>query len=115
MDDYNLNVLSEAKNEYSSRLLNILTPLIIQGIKSIFNEAVDLCENNDEDEKYLMTFQNFLSRVPNWNSNIINEEKNRIITRSKCSYLEDLLTCVHITQVKILTSIRVSSQQKNRH
>ncbi len=112
MDDYNLNVLSEAKNEYSSRLLNILTPLIIQGIKSIFNEAVDLCENNDEDEKYLMTFQNFLSRVPNWNSNIINEEKNRIITKSKCSYLEDLLTCVHITQVKILTSIRVSSQQK---
>lgn len=112
MDDYNLNVLSEAKNEYSSRLLNILTPLIIQGVKSIFNEAVALCENNDEDEKYLMTFQNFLSRVPNWNSNIINEEKNRIITKSKCSYLEDLLTCVHITQVKILTSIRVSSQQK---
>ena len=112
MDDYNLNVLSEAKNEYSSRLLNILTPLIIQGVKSIFNEAVDLCKNNDEDEKYLMTFQNFLSRVPNWNTNIINEEKNRIITKSKCSYLEDLLTCVHITQVKILTSIRVSSQQK---
>tara|TARA_B100001059_G_scaffold236739_1_gene289583 strand:+ start:7312 stop:8607 length:1296 start_codon:yes stop_codon:yes gene_type:complete len=112
MDDYNLNVLSEAKNEYSSRLLNILTPLIIQGVKSIFNEAVELCENNDEDEKYLMTFQNFLSRVPNWNSNIINEEKNRIITKSNCSYLEDLLTCVHITQVKILTSIRVSSQQK---
>ena len=112
MDDYNLNVLSEAKNEYSSRLLNILTPLIIQGIKSIFNEAVDLCENNDEDEKYLMTFQNFLSRVPNWNSNIITEEKNRIVTKSKCNYLEDLLTCVHITQVKILTSIRVSSQQK---
>tara|TARA_B100001142_G_scaffold308933_1_gene340953 strand:+ start:37 stop:1407 length:1371 start_codon:yes stop_codon:yes gene_type:complete len=112
MDDYNLNVLSEAKNEYSSRLLNILTPLIIQGVKSIFNEAVDLCKNNDEDEKYLMTFQNFLSRVPNWNTNIINEEKNRIVTKSKCSYLEDLLTCVHITQVKILTSIRVSSQQK---
>ena len=64
MDDYNLNVLSEAKNEYSSRLLNILTPLIIQGVKSIFTEAVALCEDNNEDEKYLMTFQNFLSRVP---------------------------------------------------
>lgn len=112
MDDYNLNVLSEAKNEYSSRLLNILTPLVIQGVKSIFNEAVDLCNDNDENEKYLMTFQNFLSRVPNWNSNIINEETKRIINVSKCNYLEDLLTCVHITQVKILTSIRVSNQQK---
>ena len=31
---------------------------------------------------------------------------------SKCNYLEDLLTCVHITQLKILTSIRVSQKQK---
>ena len=112
MDDYNLNVLSDAKNEYSSRLLNILTPLIIQGIKSIFKEAVDLCLDNDEDDKYLMTFQNFLSRVPKWSNTIIDEETKRIITESKCSYLEDLLTCVHITQVKILTSIRVSNNQK---
>ena len=112
MDDYNLNVLSDAKNEYSSRLLNILTPLIIQGIKSIFTEAVDLCLDNDEDDKYLMTFQNFLSRVPKWSNTIIDEETKRIIKESKCSYLEDLLTCVHITQVKILTSIRVSNNQK---
>ena len=30
MDDYNVNVLSEAKNEYSSRLVSTLTPLLIQ-------------------------------------------------------------------------------------
>jgi len=112
MDDYNVNVLSEAKNEYSSRLLNILTPLVILGIKSIFSEAVDLCDENNEEEKYLMTFQNFLSRVPKWNSTIIKEETKRIVDESKCPYLEDLLTCVHITQLKILTSIRVSNQQK---
>jgi hypothetical protein len=112
MDDYNLNVLSEAKNEYSSRLINILSPLILQGIKSIFNEALDLCVQNEESDKYLMTFQNFLSRVPRWNTNIIMEETTRIIKESKCNYLEDLLTCVHITQVKILTSIRVSNHQK---
>ena len=112
MDDYNVNVLSEAKNEYSSRLLNILTPLVILGIKSIFSEAVDLCDENNEDDKYLMTFQNFLSRVPKWNSIIIKEETKRIVGESKCPYLEDLLTCVHITQLKILTSIRVSNQQK---
>ena len=112
MDDYNVNVLSEAKNEYSSRLVTILTPLIIEGIKSIFNEANKLCLDNDEEEKYLMTFQNFLSRVPKWNTTIIDEETKRIVTQSNCSYLEDLLTCVHITQLKILTSIRVSQKQK---
>jgi hypothetical protein len=112
MDDYNLNVLSDAKNEYSSRLLNILSPLVVEGVKSIFSEAVTLCVDNDEDDKYLMTFQNFLSRVPNWNNTIIDEETKRIVEHSKCNYLEDLLTCVHITQVKILTSIRVSNNQK---
>ena len=112
MDDYNVNVLSEAKNEYSSRLVTILTPLIIEGIRSIFNEACDLCNNNEEEEKYLMTFQNFLSRVPKWNQEIINVETERIIKTSKCDYLEDILTCVHITQLKILTSIRVSTKQK---
>ena len=112
MDDYNVNVLSEAKNEYSSRLVTILTPLIVEGIKSIFEEAFKLCLENDEEEKYLMTFQNFLSRVPKWNETIINEETNRIVKKSNCEYLEDLLTCVHITQLKILTSIRVSQKQK---
>ena len=41
MDDYNVNVLSEAKNEYSSRLVTILTPLMIEGTKSIFEEHVN--------------------------------------------------------------------------
>ena len=112
MDDYNVNVLSEAKNEYSSKLITILSPMIIEGVRSIFNEACQLCKDNDEEEKYLMTFQNFLSRVPKWNTTIIEEEKNRILNSSGCSYLEDLISCVHITQLKILTSIRVSQKQK---
>ena len=83
MDDYNTSMLSEAKNEYCIRLLNILTPLVILGIKSIFSEAVDLCDENNEEEKYLMTFQNFLSRVPKWNANIIKDETKRIVNESK--------------------------------
>ena len=112
MDDYNINVLSEAKNEYSCRLLSILTPVVIDGVKSIFNDAERLCIENDEDDKYLMTFQNFLSRVPKWNENIIESECSRIISVSGCNYLEDLLTCVHIAQLKILTSVRVSKTKK---
>jgi len=112
MDDYNTSMLSEAKNEYCIRLLNILTPLVIEGIKSILEEADTLCIKNDEESKYLMTFQNFLSRVPKWNNDIIEEETTRIIEKSSCNYLEDLLTCVHITQLKVLTSIRVGSKQK---
>jgi hypothetical protein len=112
MDDYNTSVLSEAKNEYSANLVNILTPLLIQGLQSIFKEACSLCKDNDEHDKYLMTFQNFLTRVPKWNQELIDNETKRIIQQSKCNYLEDLLTCVHITQLKVLTSIRVATKQK---
>jgi len=112
MDDFKLANLSEAQNEYSARLINTLTPFIRQGIQSIFNEAYKLCEENDEQEKYLMTFQNFLSRVSKWNNSLVEQETERIVRESKCSYLEDLLTCVHVTQLKVLTSVRVGSKQK---
>jgi len=112
MDDYNVNCLSEAKNEYCARLLNTLTPLLVQGLKSVYDEAVKLCNENEEYEKYLMTFQNFLTRVPQWNEALILEECSRIVKDSHCNYLEDLIACVHITHLKILTSVRVSQKQK---
>ena len=93
-----MSSLQESRNEWVSRLVNILTPFIVEGFKSIFTESYKLCMENDEEEKYLMTFQNFLSRVPKWNNSIVDEETERIIKKSGCSYLEDLLTCVHITQ-----------------
>lgn len=112
MDDFSVSSLTESKNEWCARLLNILTPSVTQGLKSIFDEAVKLCKDNNENDKYLMTFQNFLTRVPKWNQTIIDTEKNRIIETSGCSYLEDLITCVHIIQLKALTCVRVGSKQK---
>ena len=112
MDDFSVTSLSESKNEWCARLLNILTPTITQGLKSIFDEAWKLCVDNKETDKYLMTFQNFLTRVPKWNQTIIDTEKTRIIETSGCTYLEELVTCVHIIQLKALTCVRVGSKQK---
>lgn len=112
MDDFSVSSLSESKNEWCARLLNILTPTVTQGLKSIFDEAVKLCKENNENDKYLMTFQNFLTRVPKWNQTIIDTEKDRIVENSGCTYLEDLITCVHIIQLKALTCVRVGSKQK---
>ena len=112
MDDFVLANLHESRNEWCSRLVSIFTPLVFDGVRSIFNESWKLCIENDEVGKYLMTFQNLLSRVPKWNSVIVEEEKKRIIERSGCNYLEDLITCVHIIQLKVLTCIRVGNKQK---
>ena len=112
MDDYSLPSLNEARNEWCARLVNILAPMMSEGFRSIFDEAWKLCEQNNETGKYLMTFQNFLSRVPKWNATIIEQETQRIVDRSGCGHLADLVTCVHIIQLKSLTCMRVGSKQK---
>jgi hypothetical protein len=112
MDDFNVSSLHESKNEWGARLLTILTPLIIEGFKSIFDESFKLCKENGEVDKYLMTFQNFITRIPKWNVTIIETERKRIVDRSNCSYLEELVTCIHIIQLKILTAMRVGQKQK---
>ena len=112
MDDFVISNLHESRNEWCSRLVSIFTPLVIDGMRSIFNESWKICADNDEMNKYLMTFQNLLSRVPKWNNTIIEDERKRIIERSGCDYLEDLISCVHIIQLKVLTCIRVGSKQK---
>ena len=112
MDDFNISSLHESKNEWCARLITILTPFIIEGYKSIFDESYKLCKENNELNKYLMTFQNFISRVPKWNPSIIEQEKKIICEKSGCNYLEDLVTCVHIIQLKILTSMRAGNKQK---
>jgi hypothetical protein len=112
MDDFVLANLNESRNEWCSRLVSVLSPRIIEGIKSIFNESWQMSVDNKELDKYLMTFQNFLCRVPKWNANIIEAEKVRIIEKSGCNYLEDLITCVHVIQLKVLTCVRVGTRQK---
>jgi hypothetical protein len=59
-----------------------------------------------------MTFQNLLSRIPKWNQVLIEDEVKRIIERSGCNYLEDLISCVHVIQLKVLTCVRVGNKQK---
>lgn len=112
MDDFVIANLHESRNEWCGRLVSLFTPLITEGIQSIFDESWRMCVENDEVGKYLMTFQNLISRIPTWNSVIIEEERKRIIERSGCNYLEDLITCVHIIQLKVLTCIRVGNKQK---
>ena len=112
MDDFNISTLHESKNEWASRLITIMTPMIITGFKSILDESIKLCKENNEHDKYLMTFQNLVSRIPKWNTQIIETERKRICDKSGCNYLEELITCVHIIQLKILTSMRVGQKQK---
>ena len=112
MDDHSVKTLNESSNEWCIRLTNILSFHIIEGFRSIFTESWNICKLNYEPEKYLMTFQNMISQIPKWNDYTVKEEVKRIKQKSSCAYLEDLITCVHIIQLKLLTCVRVSNTNK---
>ena len=95
-----------------ARLINILVPPVIEGFNSIFQDAYNMCIENDEESKYLMTFQNLLNNISKWSQELVENEKQRIITDTGCPYLEDLLTCVHIIQLKALSCVRVGTENK---
>jgi len=94
------NSIVEAKKQYTQQLIDILTPFIYQGLKSI----LQTCKT---DSKVLRTFQEKLCSVPKWNQDIIDREYNRIIIEHDNDFLEKLIEAVFISNVKVLSTIRV--------
>ncbi len=83
-----LNFLVETKNEYTTHLINILTPLVFEGLLSIYKEAQEIAGPDN----VLKIFQTFLKRIPKWNQAIIEKETNRIINSSHSyGWLGDLI------------------------
>ena len=106
-DGMNVNVLNVAKEEYTHQLNRIMSPLILQGVESIYEDATKL-EDKNNDEIY--NFQILLKEIPKWNSHMINEECERI--KGTCDWLHDLITAVFVTNVKILTSVKLVNKSK---
>jgi hypothetical protein len=82
------NFLVETKNEYTTHLVNILTPLIFEGLQSIYKESLELAGTND----ILKIFQSCLKRIPKWNQSMVDKETNRILTSTHSyNWLNDLI------------------------
>ncbi len=94
------NFLVETKQEYTTQLVNILTPLIFEGLQSIYQDAL---ENSSSDD-VLKIFQLFLKRIPKWNNDMISRESNRIMNNSKSySWLSDLIKATLKANISVLT------------
>lgn len=95
----------EAKKLYTIQLIDTLTPVIYEGIKSIFDSSKD-------SEKVLITFQEKLCSIVRWNQDIIDKEYSRIVAKSSEEGLSSLIDAVFISNVKVLSSIRISKTDK---
>ena len=105
------HILVDAKREYTQQLVDMLTYRIYEGIKSIYRDSVNLT-NQKYSNQYLKEFQSLLSTIPKWSEKTIKKETERILKKSDCEWLEDLITAVFITHAKVLASIKSSNNDK---
>ena len=112
MNKYNVNVLTDAKEEYTRQLINILYPEIYIGIKSIYDAAYKHCSRTHTSNQILKKFQTFLSEIPKWNQDKIDAEYKRISIKSECDWIDDLITAVFVSHTKVLSSLKLKNCNK---
>ena len=112
MDQGNLAILVDAKFEYTKQLINILKNNLFQGIKKIYNDAKEYSIEHDESDRTLKKFQFYLSEIPKWNQEMILSQVSDILEKSKCDWLEELITAVFVSHTRILTSINSGKAKK---
>ena len=99
--------LLEVKRDYTKQLCNLLVPVMYEGILSLYTSA-----KNARKDVPMKMFQLVLSKVPEWNQHTITTEYNRIITKTNCEWINELITAVFISHAKILSSIKTKKKTK---
>ena len=95
-----------AKMHLKEHLSSILLSPISEGFWSIQKSASDLCTRNEQPDQVLRTFQNLLTKIPDWTDSTLNTEVERIQKLTKCNYLDDLLMGVFIAYLKSFASLQ---------
>ena len=103
----NLGIIVEAKNVYTQQLCDVIKPIVYEGLFVLYDNAVNISETTND---VLYHFQNELKNVPKWNSDVIKTETTRIT--DACSYFNELITAVFLSNVRILTSVKLGSSNK---
>lgn len=102
----NLNILVEAKKEYTEQLCIILCPQMIDVFESMYNQAREMSKG----KKVLFVYQDLLKEVPNWNDAMCKEHTDNLCNR--CVWFNDLIAAVFVCSVKILSSVRLNKGAK---
>lgn len=109
---YERNIV-ELKNEYTNFLVNIITPLIYEGFKGMYDKAVNMEQKFRQKELEVANFQNpgtfkifqiCLKDIQNLNNYSIDEEVKRIKEKGKCSdFFDDLVKATIKSYIVLLT------------
>lgn len=100
-----------AKTHLREHLVSLLVGPVAEGFWSIYESAKELCERNGQTDQILRTFQNMLTRIPEWNESTLLTEEERIVKQTKCTYMDDLLMGVFISYMKAFANLHYKGKQ----
>jgi len=100
-----------AKTHLREHLSSLLVGPISEGFWSIYDSAKELCERNGQMDQILRTFQNMLTRIPEWSESTLTTEVDRIVKQTKCTYMDDLLMGVFISYMKAFANLHYRGSQ----
>lgn len=101
------HVIVEAKSEYTKQLYSLMVDPIYEVLNSIYERCVTNTKNKKE---ILINFQKELKHIPVWNQSQI--DKHVKLIESNCEFLKDLIAAIFISNVKILTSVKIGKDKK---
>jgi hypothetical protein len=104
-----INVYADAKGEYTRQLTQFSQPAITSYFLRLLEETK---ESEKDPRKILMSFQNSLKNVAEWNHEKVQKEIHNLVKDINCDYYEDLLSAVFVAHTKVLSAIRLTSKQK---
>jgi len=100
-----------AKEHLREHLVGLLVSPVADGFWSIHDSAKDLCDRNGQPDQILRTFQNMLTRIPEWSDSTLSTEVERILKVTNCRYMDDLLMGVFIAYMKSFASLHYRGSQ----
>jgi hypothetical protein len=104
--DFIMDVLVEAKREYMAQLCAIMCPLMIETFENLYIESNKLCKGKES----LKHYQKMLKEVKHWNNSMINEHSSKF--NNSCVWFNDLLAAIFVSYVKILSSVRITTETR---
>jgi hypothetical protein len=100
-----MEVLVEAKREYTDQLCDYILPVVIQTLAKIYQDAEQMDPKNT-----IKQFQTLLQEVKHWNQTLVKQHTD--VAVKSCPCFTELLAAVMVANVKILSSVRLVTEQK---
>ena len=104
-----IGVYGEAKAEYTRQLCIFLVPALEGYYLDLLKETKD---TEKDPRRVLWVFQDALKQFPDWNVDKVQRETEKVVTATKCDYMEEILTAVFIAHTKVLSAIRLTSSAR---